>query len=142
MAAGQQQALAAPLLVPLRGMHRQITTGKGRGDFSIGSQDSAEVFQLIENIWKYSCCPDQSRARQDAFGPAPPSQGSNIAKPAIAWAIGRVGARVPVYGPLNSVVPVEVIEDWVRNLMELDDASPNAILAILQMARRTDDRSP
>ena len=25
----------------------------------------------------------------------------------IVWAIGRIGARVPLYGPLNAVVPAE-----------------------------------
>ena len=31
LAAGQQQALADPLLGPVRSLHRQLTTGKGRG---------------------------------------------------------------------------------------------------------------
>ena len=29
---------------------------------------------------------------------------------AAVWALGRIGARVPLYGPLNTVVPAEVAE--------------------------------
>ena len=29
------------------------------------------------------------------------------------WAIGRLGARVPLYGPLNTVVPAETAADWL-----------------------------
>ena len=61
-------------------------------------------------------------------------------RPAIAWAIGRIGARVPVYGPLNTVVPVEVVADWIGKLMQHFSDDPTGRLAAMQMARRTDDR--
>ena len=45
-------------------------------------------------------------------------------RPAVLWTLGRVAARVPVYGPLNVVVPTETVEDWIVRLLELspDDA--------------------
>ena len=54
--------------------------------------------------------------------------------------VSRIGARQPVYGPLNTVVPPETAEEWLKKLVkeELDD--PMVHLAIMQMARRTDDR--
>jgi hypothetical protein len=54
--------------------------------------------------------------------------------------MGRIGARVPVYGPLNTVVPVEVVSDWLAKLMQLYSHDPMARLAVMQMARRTEDR--
>jgi hypothetical protein len=59
---------------------------------------------------------------------------------AIIWAVGRIGARVPLYGPLNSVVPSDAAAAWLAALVaaRLDDTE--ARLAVMQLARRTDDR--
>jgi hypothetical protein len=32
----------------------------------------------------------------------------------LLWSIGRLGARVPTYGPLNTVVPAAAAERWLR----------------------------
>ena len=47
---------------------------------------------------------------------------------------------MPVYGPLNTVVPAEVAEEWLVRLMELCPDDPMGRLAAMQMSRRTDDR--
>ncbi|MEZ6136809.1 MAG: hypothetical protein R3C53_18085 [Pirellulaceae bacterium] len=36
---------------------------------------------------------------------------------AILWAIGRLGARMPSYGPLNSVVDAETVSNWLGKLI-------------------------
>ncbi len=61
-------------------------------------------------------------------------------RPALLWALGRVGSRVPVYGPLNVVLPAAVIEEWLPRMRELDATEPAVQLAMMQMARRTRDR--
>jgi hypothetical protein len=61
-------------------------------------------------------------------------------RPALAWALGRVGARLPVYGPLNTVVPVDAVRGWLAELMKLDFDDPMCLFAAMQMSRRTDDR--
>ena len=61
-------------------------------------------------------------------------------RPAMAWAVGRLGARMPVYGPLNTVVPVDVVRDWLTRLMDSYGEDPSSQLAVMQMARRTEDR--
>ena len=61
-------------------------------------------------------------------------------RPAIAWAVSRIGARQPVYGPLNTVVPAESAAAWLKRLMDLDLNDPMTPLAIMQIARRTEDR--
>ena len=51
LSAGQQQALAEPLLGPIRGLHRQLTTGKGRGgDFSFPPHETAEIWRLLGSL--------------------------------------------------------------------------------------------
>jgi hypothetical protein len=57
----------------------------------------------------------------------------------LLWAIGRVGARVPFHGPLNTVVPPARAEAWAMALPGLLPASPELAAAIVQIAARTGD---
>ena len=59
---------------------------------------------------------------------------------ALTWALGRIGQRVPVYGPLNTVVPAEKAAQWLEKLMQVEVNNPVQYLAAMQLARRTDDR--
>ena len=57
---------------------------------------------------------------------------------ALAWAIGRFGARMPLYGPLSSVVTPDVAERWLEGLLGI--AAPGAEpLAALAADRRPQD---
>jgi hypothetical protein len=55
------------------------------------------------------------------------------------WAIGRLGARAPLYGPLNSVVSPTVAERWIDALLTLKALTPDTLAAVAQIAARTDD---
>jgi molecular chaperone DnaK (HSP70) len=55
------------------------------------------------------------------------------------WAVGRFGARAPLYGPLNSVVSPEIAEDWIRQLLALKQVTPEIAGVIAQIGARTDD---
>jgi hypothetical protein len=57
------------------------------------------------------------------------------------WALGRLGARIPLYGPPHSVVAAEIAGEWVRALLDLSPFTAATGSAIVQIARRTDDRS-
>lgn len=58
------------------------------------------------------------------------------------WAIGRVAARVPLYGPLNLVVPASRAGDWLRQLLDWDWPEPEkAAFPLAQIGRRTGDRA-
>ena len=51
LSAGQQQAVANPLLAPIRGLHRRMTGGGGRGsDTSLLPRESAEVWRLLGSL--------------------------------------------------------------------------------------------
>src|SRR5262249_17001687 len=58
---------------------------------------------------------------------------------ALLWAIGRVGARVPLYGPLNAVVPAAAAERWLEGLLGLKVFGGDAVAATAQIAARTGD---
>lgn len=58
------------------------------------------------------------------------------------WALGRLGARAPIYGSIHQVVPPAKATEWVARLLEprvvrLDGAA----FALAQLARLTGDRT-
>jgi molecular chaperone DnaK (HSP70) len=59
-----------------------------------------------------------------------------------AWALGRLGARVPVHGAAHRVVDVETATAWIEKLLTVDarrhDGAP---FALAWLARRTGDRA-
>jgi hypothetical protein len=59
-----------------------------------------------------------------------------------AWALGRLGARVPVHGAAHRVTAAETAEAWVELLLGLDPKKhEGALFAAAQLARRTGDRA-
>jgi molecular chaperone DnaK (HSP70) len=57
------------------------------------------------------------------------------------WSLGRLGARIPLYGPLHSVVAAEIAGEWLKTLLELSTFTAVTASAIVLIARRIDDRS-
>ncbi|HEY5946060.1 MAG TPA: hypothetical protein VIV40_11245, partial [Kofleriaceae bacterium] len=58
------------------------------------------------------------------------------------WALSRLGARVPLYGPLNAVVPPSKVKDWLTPLLKWDWPEPDkAAFPLAQLGRRTGDRT-
>lgn len=139
LSAGQQQAVAEPLLGPVRSLHRQLTTGKGRGgDFTFSTQDSTEVWRLLGSL---ELLPLALKIELGGIlADLLPKRKMAPVVPAILFALGRLGARAPLYGPLNGVVPAEMAAAWLERLLAKSSADANAPLAIMQLARRTDDR--
>jgi len=157
LAAGQQQALAEPLLGLVRGLHRQLTTGKGRGEFGFAMHETAEMWRLLGSLELLSAATKTELGTMllDIL----PKRKMEPVRPAMIWALGRLGARVPMYGPLNAVVPAETAASWLVNLTsggkgdrsnlceapggpfrQIGPVPFSAQLAVMQLARRTDDR--
>ena len=57
------------------------------------------------------------------------------------WSLGRLGARIPLYGPLHSVVAPQIAGEWLKALLDLPAFTAATASAIALIARRTDDRS-
>lgn len=56
------------------------------------------------------------------------------------WALGRLGARVPLYGAIDEVVSKEKAEAWLERLLALDwGARRGVTLAVVQLARLSSD---
>ena len=139
LSAGRQNELASSVLSLIRQQHKQMKTGRGKGAKYAGSHhEASEVWRMLGSFELL-----RRDLRQEIgemildFVPRPRSE---PIRPALLWALGRIGGRVPVYGPLNVVLPPGVAAEWLERLEELDFAEPAVQLALMQIARRTNDR--
>ena len=138
LTAGQQQALVAPLVSAVKQAVRQPGS-KGKGsDFGTNSHESAELIrllgacELLPVLMKRELC-DLLLEMLDRPRFAP-------LRGACFWSLGRIGARRPVYGPLNTVVPPDAVSRWLANVIKRDLNDHLAAFAVMQFARKTGDR--
>ena len=55
------------------------------------------------------------------------------------WSLGRLGARIPLYGPIHSVVNAETAGEWLSALLYLPVFNAMTQSAVVLLARRTND---
>ena len=141
LTSGQQKALAEPLLNSIRAIHKPFASSgaKGASDTGLAPHEANELLRLLGSL---ELLPLKMKAELGnvllellAKKKLEPMRG------AMLWTIGRLGARVPLYGPLNTVVAPEVAVRWLEGLLA-DGRAGDAMLifALVQLARRTNDR--
>jgi len=138
LSAGQQQAIADPLLSAVRGLHRRLTTGKSGGDFGFSPQESIEMWRLLGALELLDVAVKTELG--DMLAQMIDKRSMQPARSAMVWALGRIGTRVPVYGPLNRGVPTDAASQWLKTLMQVRQPDETDKLAVLQLARRAGDR--
>lgn len=68
-------------------------------------------------------------------------RGANVSGP-WTWALGRLGARSPLYASAHKAVPPDAAARWIRALLEPPVVSAEgSAFALAQLARRTGDRA-
>jgi hypothetical protein len=66
---------------------------------------------------------------------------NEVSAGAVYWTLGRLGARVPLYGSAHSVVPTDVATRWLTHVLSRDLRNvEQSAFAVTQLARRTHDR--
>ncbi len=131
LAPGHQHALASPLIAQLR--HESEHPEKAART----SHERTEIWRLLASL--ESLKPELktelgalllAQFRAD-------TQGRHIT----AWALGRLGARVPMHGNLHAVVPAEVAGEWASSLIEAaPQADDDLAFSVMQLTRLTGDR--
>ena len=98
----------------LAGLHWQAQHSRRRlaragkasgGEFRFGSNEYAEVWRLLGSL-ELLDIGLKIELGQLVFDLGL-RKGLEAVREASAWALGRLGTRVPVYGPLNTLVPVD-----------------------------------
>ncbi|MGA2497906.1 MAG: Hsp70 family protein [Tepidisphaeraceae bacterium] len=158
LSAGQQTTLAQPLIAALKSRLRpagaisQLKTSP----FQYGPAETAEVWRTLGSLELLK--PDAHIELGDLILDLLPKEKSPAALSAALFALGRLGARVPIYAGLQSVLAPEIVEPWLTRLLSLagsasaDAATPthphsalgtqhSALhFAATLLARRTHDR--
>lgn len=55
------------------------------------------------------------------------------------WSLARLGARIPLYGPLSCIVSAAIASEWLELLLQMEGLTADAGFAITLLASRTDD---
>jgi len=136
---GQQQALADPLFASIRNLHLRHVAGKTRGDdAALRPNELNESLRLLGSLELL----DVPRKIElgDMLADLLAKSKLDSSRGPLVWTLGRLGERVPVYGPLNTVVPRDVAERWLTAMLRRAADHAAGPLAVMQIARRTDDR--
>jgi len=140
LTAGQQATLADPLIADWRTfVRKQGVAVRGRSPtFQFGAHESAEVWRLLGSmeLLRPATKVELGALLLDRLQREKVQQ----VRDAILFALGRIGARVPVYGPLNALVEAGQAEHWIEQLIEANPADEKATFAAVQLARKTGDR--
>jgi hypothetical protein len=140
LSAGQQQTLAQPLLGAFRDRLRMPGSGGRNREpaYQFGNHETAEVWRALGamELLPLNTKTELVTLLLDLLARDRPREIHEAA----LWSLGRIAARVPVYGPLNNLVPAEQVEAWLTTLVGLKHAGQSAQFAAVQMARLTGDR--
>jgi hypothetical protein len=139
LTAAQQRALAQPLLASVRTLHKRYAGGGKASDPTWSAHEAVEVLRLIGSLELLSV--DTKAEVGQMLLDLLPRKKLQVIRPAMLWAIGRIGAREPAYGPLNAVVPTAEAATWIGRLLSGNGAGDSMLLfAVVNLARRTHDR--
>ncbi len=105
LSAGQQRALAEPLLANLPTL---FSTKGGRKGVGSGAHETVRGAAAAGSCeW---LPPDTKTQLGDTLIARIPREKTQAVQEAELWTLARLGARVPMYGPLNTTVAVDKIE--------------------------------
>ncbi len=131
LTAGQQQAIASPLISSIK------AAAGGKKGLKAGSHERSEIWRFLASLeW---LAPDTREFLGNVAMNEIARHGVGAMGKAAVWAVARLGARTPSYGPLNTLASTKVVSRWLEQLVKLP-VSPDVAFACMQLARRTDDR--
>jgi hypothetical protein len=130
------QRRLVPFLLPTKGSSPAKKAGRPKPE----SHELAEMWRCASGLERLN--PETKEALGDALIKEFSQQSPG---PHVYWCLGRLGARVPLYGPANTVVRKETAERWTRMLLNHVFAAGretgDAIFALAQLARMANDRA-
>lgn len=134
--AGQQEQIydrTAQLLLPSSKQAKKLAEAKP------SKQELAEMWRAVASMERLQVG-TKSKLGDELLARMETRKGRDDATH--LWALSRLGARVPLYGPLNLVIPPAQIKLWLQPILTWDWPEPEKVaLPLAQLARRTGDRS-
>ena len=103
----------------------------------LAPQEEMEIWMALANLERLSAT-DKAGWGQMLVEQLSPKK----SRPQYWWSLSRLGAREPLYGPIDRVVPPKDVSLWIRSILERNWRNPKPVgTALSQLARRTGDRS-
>jgi DNA-K related protein len=125
-----------PFLLPAKGSSPAKKAGRPKPE----AHELAEMWRCASSLERLA--PELKEALGDALIKEVSQQSISAH---VFWCVGRLGARVPLYGPANTVVRKETAERWTKSLLDHAFAAGretgDAIFALAQLARVANDRA-
>jgi len=123
-----------------------VLAAKGSNPAKKANRPKPEPHEIGE-MWR--CASSLERLAPALKDPLGESLAGELAKPGagphVLWCLGRLGARVPLYAPVNTVVHPQRATPWVDAILGYEPAgareTSDAIFALSQMARVSGDRA-
>jgi hypothetical protein len=103
---------------------------------SPGAQEAAEMWRTLASMERL---PSKQKAELGDVLMAQLEKKKAVEQ--ALWALGRLGARVPLYGPVEDVVGKGRVEKWLERLMAIEWKGEAAALAAAELARCSGDRA-
>lgn len=101
------------------------------------AQETAQIWMLSASLERVAI-----RAKADLGEAVLNGLESGHDVPQWLWCLGRLGARVPVHGGIETVIPTDRVEAWIERLLAFEGSYKDRVaLALMLLSRRTDDRS-
>jgi hypothetical protein len=138
LSAGQQKALAQPLLASVRSLHKRYIGGAKTTDATFQAHEALEVLRLLGALehLDVEVKLELGRMLLDLLT----KKKLEAIHSAIVWTIGRLAAREPAYGPLNTVIPPAEASRWIEQFLDHGPSHVDWHFAVVNAARRTHDR--
>ena len=125
-----------PFLLPAKGS----TPAKKAGRPKPESHELAEMWRCVASLERLDPQVKEPLGAALVLELKRPEPGAYV-----LWCLGRLGARVPLFGPANTVVRKESAETWIERLLERTYSpgreTTDAVFALGQIARFSGDRA-
>ncbi len=136
VAGGLDQAAQVRLLGDVRG---ELTSAKSRSQKAAKSARSRSHADMVRLVGSLERLPMEGKvaAGKTLVG----RLGKGREPPQAWWTVGRLGARVPLFGGIHGVVPSEIAAQWVEKALQVNwKKERTAAFAATLLTRRSGDR--
>jgi len=135
LTAGRQLQIYREVSPALQSPGTRKSSGRIALPSRLNRQEETEIWMALAN------CERLSLEDKISLGRLLLQKMRKSARPQEYWALSRFGTRVPLYGPLNRVIPGQEASSWIRTLFSLHLPPKEAVgQALVQLARLTGDR--
>jgi molecular chaperone DnaK (HSP70) len=113
-----------------------VKPGKGGKKPNLAPQEEMELWMTLANLERLSIEDKAARGKQLLKNLHPKKS-----RPQHWWSLSRIGAREPLYGPIDGVLSPGLVTAWIKTILPQNWKKPQPVaVALSRMARLTGDR--